>query len=211
MLLYVTPASPWVRRVVVSILELGLRDRFEFVQTKWPHSWATHTVNHSDDFAQATPVQRIPALVAGDLCLVESHAICDYINGELGGFRLLARDGEARWQALADIAIANGTIEAQIARRAELLRSESERSSDFIDKMRARTLRCFSALDRRVNAFDADFDLAQITIAVACGYQEWRYPADGWRVAAPRLAAWFDGAAGRLSMRATEPAETPQA
>jgi hypothetical protein len=32
--LYVTPASPWVRRVVVSILELGIGDRFEFVQTR---------------------------------------------------------------------------------------------------------------------------------------------------------------------------------
>ena len=211
MRLYVTPASPWVRRVVVSILELGLRDRFEFVQTKWPHSWGTRRVAHPGDFPQVTPVERIPALVVGDLCLVESHAICDYINGELGGYRLLARAGAARWRALADISIANAVIEAQIARRAELLREERERSDDFIGKMCDRSLRCLAALDKRVPQLGADFDLAQITIAVACGYQDWRYPSDDWRSAAPGLAAWFDQVSPRPSLRATAPAETPQA
>ncbi len=210
MRLYVTPASPWVRRVVVSILELGLRDRFEFVQTRWPHSWATRGVAHGSDFPQVTPVERIPALVAGDLCLADSHAICDYVNGELGGFRLLPRDGRARWRALADISVAGGIIEAQIARRAELLRAEGERSEDFIGKMRDRSLRCYRVLEKRVAEFGPDFDLAQITIAVACSYHDWRYPSDGWRDAAPGLAAWLDTVSQRPSMRATQPAETPQ-
>ncbi len=34
MRLYVTPASPWVRRVRVAIQELGLADRFDYVPTK---------------------------------------------------------------------------------------------------------------------------------------------------------------------------------
>ena len=210
MRLYTTPASPWVRRVVVSILELGLRERFEFVPTRWPHDWATRTVAHAGDFAADTPVQRIPALVTPDGTLVESHAICDYINGALGGHRLLAREGAARWRALADISLANAVIEAQIARRAELLRTGAERSADFIDKMRERQLRCLAALEPRVKGFAPTFDLAQITIAVACGYQDWRYPDDGWRPAAPALASWYDGVAQRPSMTATAPAETPQ-
>ena len=211
MRLYVTPASPWVRRVRVSILELGIQDSFEFVQTRWSHKWATQAVAHGPDFLDATPVVRIPALITPDFTLTDSHSICDYVNGELGAFRLLAREGVARWRALADIAIACGIIEAQVARRAELLRSASERSSDFIGKMRDRQLRCYGALDKRVTDFGATFDLAQITIAVACGYEDWRYEADGWRGVAPKLAAWFDVALQRPSMRATQPAETPQA
>jgi len=209
MRLYVTSASPWVRRVVVSILELGIRDRFDFVQTKWPHTWATRTVPYSPDFLGATSVARIPALVTADFALVDSHSICDYVNGQLGDFRLLARDGAARWRSLSDISIASGIIEAQVSRRAELLRSEKERSDDFIEKMRDRQLRCFGALERRVSELGAAFDLAQITIAVACGYEDWRYGA-AWRGVAPGLAAWFDGVSQRPSMRATEPAETPQ-
>lgn len=210
MRLYTTPASPWVRRCVVSILELGLRDRFEFVPTKWPHDWATRTVEHATDFPKDTPVQRIPALVTPEVTLVESHAICDYINGELGGFRLLAREGAARWRALADISVANAIIEAQVSRRAELLRQPAERSANFVDKMRERKLRCFRALDERVPAAGTVFDLAQITTGIACSYNDWRFPDDGWRVAAPRLAAWYDTIAERPSMRTTQPVETPQ-
>lgn len=210
MRLYTTPASPWVRRCVVSILELGLRDRFEFVPTKWPHDWATRTVEHASDFPKDTPVQRIPALVTPGVTLVESHAICDYINGELGGFRLLAREGAARWRALADISVANAIIEAQVSRRAELLRKPAERSADFVDKMRERKLRCFRALDERVPAAGTVFDLAQITTGIACSYNDWRFPDDGWRAAAPRLAAWYDTIAERPSMKATQPDETPQ-
>ena len=210
MRLYVTPASPWVRRVRVAILELGIEDRFEFVQTRWSHKWATQAVEHRPDFLEATPVVRIPALVTPDVTLTDSHSICDYINGELGSFRLLAREGAARWRALADMSIACGIIEAHISRRAELLRSEDERSDDFIDKMRDRELRCFAALETRAPNFGATFDLAQITTAVACGYESWRY-GDEWRGVAPMLAAWYDGMAQRPSMKATEPAETPQA
>jgi glutathione S-transferase len=210
MRLYTTPASPWVRRCIVSILELGLRDRFEFVPTKWPHDWATRTVAHVTDFPKDTPVQRIPALVTPEVTLVESHAICDYINGELGGFRLLAREGAARWRALADISVANAIIEAQVSRRAELLRPPAERSADFVDKMRERKLRCFRALDERVPAAGTVFDLAQITTGIACSYNDWRFPDDGWRAAAPRLAAWYDTIAERPSMKTTQPAETPQ-
>ena len=210
MRLYVTPASPWVRRVRVTILELGIEDRFEFVQTKWPHSWGTQTVAMPADFTAATPVMRIPALVADTVTLTDSHAICDYLNAEFGAFRLLARDGAARWQALAAIAIANGVLEAQIMRRAELLRSDKERSNDFVAKMRDRELRCFAALEKdHLPGFGAPFDLAQITTAVACSYDDWRYGPE-WRKSAPKLAAWYDSVAQRPSLKATEPAETPQ-
>jgi glutathione S-transferase len=211
MRLYVTPASPWVRRVRVTILELGIEDRFEFVQTRWPHSWGTQTVAMPADFTAATPVLRIPALVVdGDLTLTDSHAICDFLNAELGGFRLLAAQGEPRWRALATMAIANGIIEAQVMRRAETLRSDKDRSDDFIAKMRDRTFRCFAALEKDdLPAFGPTFDLAQITTAVACGYDEWRYGPD-WRTAAPRLAAWYDSVADRPSLKTTMPAETPQ-
>ena len=210
MLLYVTPASPWVRRVRVTILELGIEDRFEFVQTKWPHSWGTQTVTMPADFTAATPVLRIPALVADDVALTDSHAICDYLNAEFGNFRLLAREGAARWAALATMAIANGILEAQIMRRAELLRSDKDRSNDFIAKMRDREFRCFAALEKdHLPGFGATFDLAQITTAVACSYDDWRYGPE-WRKSAPKLASWYDSVAQQPSLKATEPAETPQ-
>ncbi len=209
MRLYVTPASPWVRRVRVTILELGIEDRFEFVQTRWPHSWGTQTVAMPADFTAATPALRIPALVTDTVTLTDSHTICDYLNAEFGNFGLLARDGTARWQALSTMALANSVLEAQIMRRAELLRSDRERSNYFIAKMRDRTFRCFGALEKHLPTFGSSFDLAQITTAVACGYDDWRYGPD-WRTAAPKLASWYDQVAERPSLKVTYPAETPQ-
>ena len=209
MRLYVTPASPWVRRVRVTILELGIEDRFEFVQTRWPHSWGTQTVAMPADFTAATPALRIPALVADTVTLTDSHAIGDYLNAEFGSYRLLAREGADRWQALSTMALANAVLEAQIMRRAELLRSEKERSDDFITKMRDRAFRCLATLETHLPTFGPTFDLAQITTAVAAGYDDWRYGPD-WRAAAPRLAAWYDSVADRPSLKATFPAETPQ-
>ena len=48
---------------------------------------------------------RIPALVTDTVTLTDSHAICDYLNAEFGNFRLLAREGKTRWQALATMAL----------------------------------------------------------------------------------------------------------
>jgi glutathione S-transferase len=209
MRLYVTVASPWVRRVRVMILELGIEDRFEFMQTRWPHSWGTQTVAMPADFTAATPVMRIPALVTDSVTLTDSHAICDYLNAEFGDYHLLAREGAARWQALSTMALANAVLEAQIMRRAETLRSDKDRSDDFIAKMRDRTLRCLVTLEQQLPGFGSTFDLAQITTAVACSYDDWRYGTD-WRGAVPKLAAWYDSVAERPSMKATYPAETPQ-
>ncbi len=209
MRLYVTPASPWVRRVRVCILELGIEEKFEFVQTKWPHAWGTRTVEPSTEFVADTPVRRIPALVTDQFTLTDSHSICDYLNAEFGDYRLLARDGTARWRALEVMAIAGAVIEAQIARRAELLRADKERSNDFIAKMRDRQFRCYAALENHLPSFGPTFGLAQITTAVACGYDDWRYGPD-WRSSAPKLAAWYDGVADRPSLKTTQPAETPQ-
>jgi glutathione S-transferase len=210
MRLYHTPASPFVRKVMVTIHELGIGDKVEVIPTKWPHSWATQTVAYAPDFLAATPVARIPALVTDDgLRLTDSSVICEYLDAEYGANRLIPAEGAERWRVLAVAAVANAIIEAHVARRAELLRDGAERSQDLIAKMVARQMRCYRDLDEAVVQFGAAPDFAQICAGCACGYAEWRFPEDGWRAEAPRLAAWYDEFARRSSMQATRPAETP--
>ena len=211
MQLFATPASPWVRRVVITAIELGLEDKVSLVQTRWPHEWATRTVPFMTEFAEATPVGRIPALVTEEgLRLVDSAVICEYLNAQFGEYRLLPREGEQRWRLLQHVAVASGLLEAQISRRAELLRQPSEKSTDFIDKMKERALRCFADLDKAAASFDVQPDLAQITTAAACGFADFRYDEDHWRAVAPRLAKWYETFSQRPSMIRTQPAETPQ-
>lgn len=211
MRLFVTPASPWVRRVNVTLHELGLFDRVQAVSTRWPHSWSTTTVPFDPAFAAATPVGRIPILVTDDgIALTDSDAICDYLNSEWAQHRLLSTSGQERTRQLAQIALAKAILEAQISRRAESLRQPDERSESFLEKMTQRGLRCFAALDDAAKAFAPAPNLAQITLACACGFADFRFPKDDWRGAAPHAARWYEDFAKRDSMQKTLPAETPQ-
>jgi glutathione S-transferase len=211
MKLFVTPASPWTRRCIVSIMELGIEDKVERIQTIWPHSWATRTIPSTAAFAAATPVQRIPALVLDDdLRLCDSFAICDYLDAEYGNNRLLPKPGKQRWRLQSIISIAGGLLEAQILRRGELLRKDGERSDDFLQKMCEREARCYDALEETMDWFEADFDLAQITLGVICSYADFRFPKEDWRTGRPNITRWFETFVQRPSMQATMPRETPQ-
>ena len=213
MRLFTTPASSFVRKCTVTIRELGIEKLFEFVPTRWPHTWGTHTVPFRPDFADATPIGRIPALVTDDgLRLCDSSVICEYINAEFGDYRLCPPSGAERWKILAVISIANGILESQAFRRAETLRQKSDKpaeySQDFVDKMIARQDRCYRALDGLVDDFRTEPDLGQIAVGAACGISDFRFH-DTWRPHYPKVARWYEKFRERPSMRATEPAETP--
>ena len=214
MKLFVTTASGPVRKVRITIFELGIENDIEIIQTRWPHTWGTQTVPFRPDFADATPVGRIPALLSDDgIRLTDSTVICDYLNAELGGYRLCPIEGRRRWQIQSVVFIANGILEAQAARRAETLRKKSEKpqeySADFEMKMLHRQSRCYDALETMVADFCGEPDLGQIAVAAACGISDFRFKEDPWRTDYPRLARWYDIFRKRPSMIATQPEETP--
>jgi glutathione S-transferase len=61
-----------------------------------------------------------------------------------------------------------------------------------------------AALEAEIEAIAATpVGVAQITIAIACAYMDFRFPQLDWRAACPRLAAWERSFAARPSMRAT--------
>ena len=217
MRLYATVASHFVRKCRVTAKELGLDDQIEIIMTKWPHSWGTETVPFRPDFLDATPIARIPALVTEDgLHLCESSLICEYLNDELGDYRLCPQSGRERWQILSVVTLAtSGVMEPQAMRRAELLRKRDESqnkqefSPSFVGKMIERQDRCYKVLDDMVSSFTRDVDLGQIAIGCACTISDFRFPEDDWRSLAPNIARWYDKFRRRPSMASTEPLETP--
>jgi len=210
--LFWTPASPFVRKVMVAAIELGLDRRIEIHPTYWPHTWATHTVDFDPDFIAANPIGRIPALITDDgVALAESNWICSYLDSLLDAPRLFPFSGKAHWEMIRFLAIADGAIESMILRRAETLRHPPERSDDFIGKQRDRIARCLDAVERDVSALrDAALDMRHIAVGVACGFMDFRYGQDEWRTSRPQLAQWYEDFSQRPSMQRTQPGETPQ-
>lgn len=212
MKLFWTPASPFVRKVMVAAIEIGLDDQIDIHPTYWPHEWATRTVAFDPDFIAANPIGRIPALITDDgVALAESNWICTYLDSRLDKPRLFPFSGKTHWEMLRVMAIADGAIEAMILRRAETLRHPAERSDAFIGKQQDRIARCLDQLETAVPMLhDSAPDMRHISTAVACGFMDFRYGRDDWRKGRPQLTGWYESFAQRPSMTRTTPGETPQ-
>jgi len=211
MKLFWTPASPFTRKVCVTARELGLWERLEVIPTTWPLQWGYSTIRFTDGLAEANPVARIPTLVTDDGDeLGDSTLICQYLNGVATGGSVIPA-GDAQWRMWSLYAVADGLLEAQVAMRAEKLRPAETVSEGFLGKQRDRVTRCFDRIEERAAELDGPLDLAQITVAIACGYQDWREWLDDFRPGRPRLAAWYERIAERPSLRETMPRETPEA
>ena len=177
---------------------LGIRDRAIYRRSGGSH-----------------PVARIPTLVTNDgVELGDSTLICQHLD-DLAIDRTIISKGASTWPMWSLYAVADGLLEAQVAMRAEMLRPSSCVSEGFLGKQRDRIGRCFDRLEERAEelmvAEKRTPNLAQITVGVACGYQDWRKWLVDFRPGRPLLARWYSDFSHRQSMLETEPEDTPEA
>jgi glutathione S-transferase len=208
MKLYSSPASPFVRKVLVAAIELGLRDRIELVEAKLtPVSPDPHLSKHN-------PLGKIPALVTNDgQTIVDSRVIVDYLDDLAGGSRLAPSHGAARTRILRVEALADGLIDAGILIRYEtVLRPEPLRWSEWIAGQSAKVTQTLAVLDAEVNdwaalstSVESVLDIGTIAAFCAIGWLEFRKPVEGLREQFPALFAAYDQLAERPSFRATVP------
>ena len=199
-----SPTSPYVRKVLVSGMELGLAGRIERVPA---NPW-----DPDDDLPNSNPLGKVPALETdeGEL-LFDSFVICDYLDSLQAPPCLLPRDGAERRRVLQQHALADGILDAAVlrlierARRPEALRwpEWADRQKDKIE----RALKLAEAGSLEAPAGSARLDLAQITLGCALGYLDFRFPDEDWRASYPRLAAWYEAVSARPALRATAPQE----
>jgi len=197
MKLYYSLASPYVRKVRMTALELGLDDRLELVLTD---AWTV-----TEGLPQDNPLCKVPTLVLDDgTPLFDSPVICEYLNSLAGG-TLFPPDGPDRWTALRLQALADGLCDAAIARRLETLRPESLRAATWIARQQAAMVRALDALEGRIEELSGAVTIGTLAVATVLGYLDLRFAEDQWRVGRPRLAAWFVEAGRRPSFEVTRP------
>jgi glutathione S-transferase len=195
-LLYQTH-SPFARKVLVFAHEAGIADGIEVV-----HQETSPTRRNEAVFA-ANPLGKVPVLIrSGRAALFDSDVICAYLDTVHDGRKLIPPDGESRWLALRDQALAQGLADAGIAvrwetvRRPEALRYAQLRDG-YIEKL-------ISGYDRLEHELDvsAPVHVGHIALATCLGWLEFRGLPD-FRDRRPRLADWLDEFQDRPSMRAT--------
>ena len=200
MRLIYSPASPFVRKVVVLMYEAGLSDEVTL------NPVATTALNTADDARAANPLGKIPALVRdGDSTIFDSRVICRYLN-DLAGSNLYPAD--RIWDVLTLEALADGIMESAVSMVYEVrLRPENEQSPAWIDAQWSKVTHALAALEAdQFAAATGDVNMGQLAVACALGYLDFRHAGRNWQADFPKLAAWQQQIGQRASMMATTPA-----
>ncbi|MCR8550636.1 glutathione S-transferase family protein [Salipiger sp. P9] len=198
MKIYGMITSPFLRKVMIAAHELGLSERIELVPTM------VRIDAPSPAFSAVNPLLRIPALETDDgEMLIDSTAICDYLDDLAGGGHLVPRSGRARRDELKRHAVANGLAEVTVQWRFEILRPEPLRSRDWMDGFAVKVDAGLRWLDETLPELrPAPLGLGAIAAGTVLTFYDLRFPELAWRQRAPALAEWHAAFEARPSARA---------
>ncbi|MFK7753907.1 MAG: glutathione S-transferase [Sedimentitalea sp.] len=200
MKLYHSPASPFVRKVVVLLHELGKTDEvaFETVTTTALASDAALTA--------ANPLARLPALERPNgVTLYDSRVVTAYLDDLFGGG--FYPGTAARWETLTLEATGDGIMDSAVSMVYELrLRAPEQQSQAWIEAQWGKVERALSIVNTRwMSHLSGPVGMGHVSMACALAYLDFRHEARDWRGANVDLAAWFETFDARPSMAASRP------
>lgn len=192
-------ASPFVRKVVVTLHETGQFDDVEIVHG------ANSLMEPEAELTAMNPIGKIPALIRDDgITLYDSRVITRFLNDRAGA----SLYPEARiWDVLTLEATGEGILEAALSIVYEKrYRAPEIHSQEWMDAQWLKVERCLDALEERwMSHLAGPIDAGQIAVGCALGYLDLRHDDRNWREGRPQLAAWEEKFSQRPSMQATVP------
>ena len=185
-----SPASPYVRKVILSAYRAGIQDELELVEAG----------SESDSLLRSqNPLGKIPVLQKpnGDF-LFDSRVIVEHIS-KLGD-GLIPKNGSEKDLVLTRSALAEGLTDAS------LLVVYSERYSGgetpsklWLDLQLGKINRTLDFLETDIInwANPVGFDAANIALATALDYMSFRNVTN-WRINRSKISQWFDDISSKL-------------
>ena len=202
MKLFCSLPSPFARKVRALAAEKGIALELVVVDVLDPAS----------PVAALNPLRKVPCLVTDDgEAWYDSPVICEWLDAQPGP-RLLPAEFAARMAVKRVEALADGVMDAGVAIRLESIyagRAEHERSAGWMDWQWLKVEGGVRELERQLGArawfVGDDLTLADLSVACALEWLDFRLPDRPWRPLAPRLAAWLEIVAQRPTLAATAP------
>lgn len=183
-LLY-SPASPYVRKVMITAAMKGLSGQIE-TQPVDTNPLVNETLRREN------PLSKIPVLVLADgMQIFDSPVICEYLDS-LAPAPVLFPTGPQRFQTLTLAALADGILDAALLLVYEKrYRPEEKWVQTWMDRQQAKIDTTLDWLEKAPPQWSGNPDYAHITLACALGYLDFRH-AGVWRERHPKLVAWLD-------------------
>jgi glutathione S-transferase len=206
MKLFHSPASPFVRKVMIVLHETGQTADVELIDSP------TTATNTNPALAVTNPLGRLPALARDGGCtLHDSRVICRYLNDRAGA-DLYPNSGDAQWRTLVLEATADGIMECAVSMVYEVrLRPEEKQWDEWQEVQWTKVTRSLKQVESEFReelqglSGDRPVTAGLIALGAALGYLDFRHDARDWRSIAPELATWFGEFSQRESMTASAP------
>jgi len=197
--LFSSPTSPFVRKVRVLIREKGATGKVR--------ETVVAALSDPAELHAANPLGQVPALTLDDgTQIFNSPLICQFLDEELGGAKLLPPSGKARWADMRLQTIGDGIAEAAVSLSFERARPEEQRSPVWTGRWQRAIARSLDVLEAEADALNGDLTLGRIAIVCALSYVDFRHDALNWRGGHPKLADWYKNISGRPAFVETAPA-----
>lgn len=164
--------------------------------------------------AALNPLRKVPCLVddAGEAWF-DSAVICEWLDAHPGP-RLLPDEFAARMRVKRIEALADGLLDAAVLTRLESMwngRTPEQRSAAWMDWQWLKVEGAIGELERHIGRrrfFEGDaLTLADLSVACALDWIDFRLPNRPWRDKAPALAAWLADVSSTPSLASTAPAQ----
>jgi glutathione S-transferase len=195
-----SPASPYVRKVMITVGMKGLTGKI---------SAQISDTNKGDPVLNAqNPLGKIPCLVieSGE-ALFDSHVICEYLDSLAPSPVLFPKSGPERWRTLTLGALGDGILDAALLLVYERrFRPEGMAVQAWVDRQQGKIDRAIDHLEAAPPQWTSAPDYGHLTIAAALGYLDFRHEGK-WRARHPKMVAWLEGFAKAVpAFEATRPA-----
>lgn len=186
MVLHWSPRSPYVRKVMIALSELGLRDRVRTVRT------VTGGTTPHWDLMKINPLGKIPTLELPDgSVLYDSPVIIEYLDTLHDGPKLFPAAWPERVTALRRHALGQGMLDAALLLLGERFRPPERQSEPHKELWQAKLVACVATLEDEAEHLGlSGFTIGHLAIGVALGYLDFRFASLAWRDGHPKLAAW---------------------
>ncbi len=192
--------SPFVRKVLIVAIEIGVFDKIDRIFPK------TTPIAPNDQLIRVNPLAKMPTLITqSGATLYDSRVICEYLDSLHQGNRMFPEGLEDRWKALRLQALGDGLLDAAVSIRYEtILRPQNKYWPSWVEGQLGKVHRALDTIEREVDTFDDVVDIGTIATACAAGYLDFRFPEEDWRTLRPSLSGWYNEFSNRKSMMATE-------